>query len=1122
MHGRDERRQPDALHRLRRNVDVFIVRARDAAVSLYTISHFHDYDVSARASQCDIASRLFAVVGAVSSLSTHLSAPQHPLLDAQNVEILSNCIVACTFVLECIDIALKSADEIFKPGSTLRRSAAGRRILAFTPDAAIDAQDALQSCFHIVTKMTIAARKQDLDRRGYLTDQETIEGLRLTEAFRHPDFHALLGSMDSPARSGQAAPQATNIPSILKGSFPLHARALASLPQPYDRAQLQAKNDGPIWALNQCPPDSSAFFNNKNEQCQIQSVMASERGKTEELPPPTEATENTPASWRENTPAFELDKGAGASKTDVDGLTASMLDIGVTQSKEASEASKGPASSNQAQEKDQLPASTQSTTSKPEVGKTSSTSVFGPLHHLEAYILRPHMQTFNDYITWSPTIERLHLDESAIQAHVNKLGPDYSLIDAVGELLPEQVRLVQARTKSRHGRLVSLQQGTPADMVTQMGTFQIKPVIFIITTAALPEKEGNAITPASLPEVTKPMFSGNTWPWLSFAAPAPVPAAPVTTNLFQANKVSPMYGMSFDSANAHYAYLQERGEDCFLVEKDGINPHNIQRYMTITTGDRYSRPRYDRSLEELRVEDYKAGRTGPMKTNGLHPWENRITREVGGNPFGDQYSHFRSGVASGVPAAPHVPPPANHGLFGGIPPGESLFGGMPASTGGLFGNRVPSSEPLSCNGHVPNASIRPPNEGPPQATGSVFGRPSLFAGLDTQNNTGGGLFAGLGTQNNARGSLFGQRATSNQGVFGTAAPAPTSNGLFGQCANTTSTSLFGAPLAPTSASSLFKTTPTPAPPSISLFGAAPTVSSCSPPRPSTGLFGPASAFSTGPGLFGNTTNAPTIGVPGKSQTTPSSFSAVPRSSSPYSWATSPSNGVNAPPIVATPSNTTTLSTSNPFTQKAPTTTANSVANNPFASASPVPRSGTSRALSFCKTCNTSLAFHPAAEKSAGQCDACSGSRDANCWLCELKVRTNDSGAQSQPKDEASVPKAEEAPLPVPGNAPVYSHFRSTLESENLSGQRLAGSAQVAARRAASSTANEHGSVLTRPRVMTVVSPGDDNDGNVFTGFGVPSLPLLQSGHESPGSEVVDRVDDEGNGKAKAEREKDGE
>ncbi|KAF2847167.1 hypothetical protein T440DRAFT_481991 [Plenodomus tracheiphilus IPT5] len=107
-----------------------------------------------------------------------------------------------------------------------------------------------------------------------------------------------------------------------------------------------------------------------------------------------------------------------------------------------------------------------------------------PKYTYEAYILQPHTSILFDSVNCSYKIERLHLDETALRAHTDKLGPDYDIISVMGALLPEQIRLIQEGIHLPCDRLVSVQFGVPMGMATPMGTFHIKPVIFIIRTKA--------------------------------------------------------------------------------------------------------------------------------------------------------------------------------------------------------------------------------------------------------------------------------------------------------------------------------------------------------------------------------------------------------------------------------------------------------------------------------------------------------------------------------------------------------------------------------------------------------------------------------------------------------------
>jgi hypothetical protein len=125
--------------------------------------------------------------------------------------------------------------------------------------------------------------------------------------------------------------------------------------------------------------------------------------------------------------------------------------------------------------------------------------------HLEAYILRTTVKSpQNSSITWYYDVDFLPLDNDAMVAHIRNLGSGYSIIEAIGELSPEQLRFVQERTKACDSQLLSVQFGVAADVVTTMGTFKVKPVIFVVKTAAAPARPKSVFNKASFQNPSVP------------------------------------------------------------------------------------------------------------------------------------------------------------------------------------------------------------------------------------------------------------------------------------------------------------------------------------------------------------------------------------------------------------------------------------------------------------------------------------------------------------------------------------------------------------------------------------------------------------------------------------------
>ncbi|KAF2470739.1 uncharacterized protein BDR25DRAFT_32172 [Lindgomyces ingoldianus] len=132
----------------------------------------------------------------------------------------------------------------------------------------------------------------------------------------------------------------------------------------------------------------------------------------------------------------------------------------------------------------------------PSFGVTAAPSMFGgrctlpqpppkdwPPKIMEAYLLRPLCEDVQLGIEWTYDVKQLPLHEKGIRAHVRALGPDYSVIDALADLLPEHLRLIQIRVKNRHGHLRSVRLTRATDMVTKMGTFKVQSVIFVLETS---------------------------------------------------------------------------------------------------------------------------------------------------------------------------------------------------------------------------------------------------------------------------------------------------------------------------------------------------------------------------------------------------------------------------------------------------------------------------------------------------------------------------------------------------------------------------------------------------------------------------------------------------------------
>jgi hypothetical protein len=241
--------------------------------------------------------------------------------------------------------------------------------------------------------------------------------------------------------------------------------------------------------------------------------------------------------------------------------------------------------------------------------------------HLEAYILCPQVHSINNSSIMVYHTDPLHLEEGDVRAHTYKHSLEHPIVDAVCELLPDQLRIIQERTIARQGHLVSVKHGAEVDIVTQMGTFKVKSVIFIVKTAAEKEKQDNKNGVADQVGFQKSCWMPKPEPPAStafgtrpspFGVNAPSPVASGTT--------SATPGFITDAPLR--TGLELRNEPGFFREKDGSSTTATQDYMTITSSERYR----DKSVEELRLADYKAGRTN-IDASASKIWPHQLSMD---------------------------------------------------------------------------------------------------------------------------------------------------------------------------------------------------------------------------------------------------------------------------------------------------------------------------------------------------------------------------------------------------------------------------------------------------------------------------------------------------------------
>ncbi|XP_042235081.1 nuclear pore complex protein Nup98-Nup96-like isoform X2 [Homarus americanus] len=270
---------------------------------------------------------------------------------------------------------------------------------------------------------------------------------------------------------------------------------------------------------------------------------------------------------------------------------------------------------------------------------------------------------------------------------------------------------------------------------------------------------------------------------------------------------TPGFGATSGVSGTTIKYEPVTGND--TMTRNNVSTNIRTRIEVISTMKEYE----NKSLEELRVEDYLANRKGPSQGTTLSGFGQ--TPQQGAQPQLGSTGLFGSSTSTSLFGT--TKPPENKSLFGS---GTTAGFGAPAS-GGLFGTNT-SSQGFGQTSTAPNTSFSfsQNTQQQPKSTGFNFGNtatttPSLFGstpqqqqpsgfglggfqlGQNTQQQNTGGLFGnqnkpgGFLSNQNTGGGLFGSKpagitqplvtgfGTSTVTPFGTAPNTSTGGGLFG-------------------------------------------------------------------------------------------------------------------------------------------------------------------------------------------------------------------------------------------------------------------------------------------------------------------------------------------------------
>ena len=501
----------------------------------------------------------------------------------------------------------------------------------------------------------------------------------------------------------------------------------------------------------------------------------------------------------------------------------------------------------------------------------SSNNPLSPVpQHLEAYIIQPTVKTCDNASTLSYAVLPLPLSEQNMQAQIRKLGPDYSIMDSLIDLHPQVLKLIQSQAVQRHGDLVSIQHGNPSSFTVSSGTLQTSPVIFLIsTTPKTPLRLGSLTAPASVQETLsqQPLGQGpltnvklnsfgtksdpfGTNAKASETKPGVVKAAPI-----------PASAHHLASPEAYSKFLSEhRDETCTYVERP--KGEGLQHYQTITANRNWHN--IDRSLEEMRLFDYNAGRrflpadttSPPLSNNAWDTWRtssgpSNVPIALDGRPAvpinNTAGPHFGTSIVP--PSGPYTVYTnksksifehgnawnasfSNNSPFTEVTPATTastalpklgIFGGSSAQTSTspfqalASGPKIDSFATGPNTRSIFNASTPPTNNGTGSGQASavdsssfrlptLFGEPSKTAALSSKPATGG-LFSANALPNIT--------SASKQPTFGIGGHAPAAQPAFSQPSAGSSFMSSGGPLF---ASALPSTRPASNPPTFSFGG----------------------------------------------------------------------------------------------------------------------------------------------------------------------------------------------------------------------------------------------------------------------------------------------------------------
>ncbi|KAF2036148.1 hypothetical protein EK21DRAFT_83858 [Setomelanomma holmii] len=327
---------------------------------------------------------------------------------------------------------------------------------------------------------------------------------------------------------------------------------------------------------------------------------------------------------------------------------------------------------------------------------------------LKAIILQPRVESQRGSVSCWYRIEPLPLSEQVMHTHIEKLGSNYSTVNAVAKLTLLQLNVLQDYLEDRQpqGQLVAVQYGKELELLTAMGTFKVKSVVFVIEMEEEPDKAQDnvrraaAFVPGEQPTGPFGQFgvaSGN-----GFGSAKPFELARFAPA--SAFKPSPP---TCKPPPAELTPGQAKEAELGFHEEKDTPFEPKKRYMSITS----RQDRSNESFEEHRLTDYTKAASIARNACGLPPPASTISTTIVANT-NRASTQQRSADSSCGGSIEEKPNTTSTGIFGTAP--------VPRFGHELFDPRAPSAEIFDANTFRPP---RPASSDPicPAASTGLFG-----------------------------------------------------------------------------------------------------------------------------------------------------------------------------------------------------------------------------------------------------------------------------------------------------------------------------------------------------------------------------------------------------------------